>query len=84
VVRGPYLGARVPLRSWLKRLVEGRGVFVDDIVLPHMLNIAGWVAEGGWFKLEAALVFRSIVQKAIKEPQEKQGHCAILRSSPTF
>lgn len=48
--------------------------FVD--VQPG-LNIAGWVADGGWFKQhrEAALGFRSVVQKAIDyldaDPKEK-------------
>jgi len=36
---GRYIGARVP-RDSVKPLVEGRGVFVDDIILPRMLHAA--------------------------------------------
>ena len=33
-----YIGRSVP-RPNAKRLLEGRGHFVDDIVLPRMLNV---------------------------------------------
>lgn len=47
------------------------------VTLQPGLNIAGWVADGGWFKQhrDAAIAFRSTVQKAMdyldNNPQEK-------------
>jgi carbon-monoxide dehydrogenase large subunit len=36
---GTHIGARLP-RPSIGRLVEGRGIYVDDIVLPRMLHAA--------------------------------------------